>query len=274
MADPTKDVFICHSSADKESVAQPLADRLEAAGISAWIDQREIRWGDSLIQRVNAGLQSSRYVVVILSPAFKSTHWPERELHAALNQEASSGQVRVLPLLVGTRQERQETLESYPLLNDKLYMRWPEDADRLVTDALALLGRDERKRAGGAVDTRVAGMEDDIPLPEVRRPISQLERDRFARDSYKEIRSYFERGLATLKAKDPRLECALRDRTSDRFECRVYANGERLAQCAIWLGGMSFRADSEQIFYSESQTHGSDTSYNESLNIERDRLAW
>lgn len=275
MAEPSRDVFICHSSADKESVARPLADRLEAAGVSAWIDQREIRWGDSLIQRVNAGLRSSRYVIVILSPSFYSTHWPDRELSAALNQEANSGRVKVLPLLVGNRQERQEILERYPLLNDKLYMRWPEDADRLVTDVLALVGRDVQRSDVSAADPTVMGVEDDdILLPVVRRPVTQLERDRFAHESYREIRDYFERGLAKLKGKDPSLEYELRDRTADRFQCRVYANGERLAQCSIWLGSMSSHGDSEHIFFSQSQTHESDSSYNESLSIERDRLAW
>ena len=107
MVEQAKEVFICHTSADKESIARPLAERLEAVGIAAWIDERKIRWGDSVTDRVNAGLRNSRYVIVILSPAFVDRPWPQRELTTALNQEASSGQNRVLPLLAGDRKEAQ-----------------------------------------------------------------------------------------------------------------------------------------------------------------------
>ena len=76
------------------------------------------------------------------------------------------------------------------------------------------------------------------------------------------------------QAKDPSLEYQLRDLTSEKLVCRVYANGERVAQCSIRLGSMSSHGDSEHIFYSESSMHEADNSYNESLSIERDRLAW
>lgn len=64
--------------------------------------------------------------------------------------------------------------------------------------------------------------------------------------------------LADEHLADDDLEYELRDRTADRFRCRVYANGERLAQCSIWLGSMSSHGDSEHIFFSQSQTHESD----------------
>jgi hypothetical protein len=73
-------------------IARPLAQRLEHEGISTWLDEREIRWGDSVTAQVNEGLRISRYVIVILSAAFANRHWPERELMAALNLEATSGQ--------------------------------------------------------------------------------------------------------------------------------------------------------------------------------------
>jgi WD40 repeat protein len=119
-----RDVFICHAGEDKESVVRPLVKTLTEGGISAWFDQAEIRWGDSLTGRVNEGLRISRFIVVVLSPAFIGKNWPERELNSALNIEASTGQVKVLPILVGTVAERAAALERYPLLNDKAYIVW------------------------------------------------------------------------------------------------------------------------------------------------------
>ena len=82
-----RDVFICHASEDKTTVVRPLTKALTEQGISCWLDEAEIKWGDSITKKVNEGLSISRFVIVILSQAFLSKNWPERELNAALNIE-------------------------------------------------------------------------------------------------------------------------------------------------------------------------------------------
>jgi len=41
------DVFICHASEDKDAVARPLAKALEARGLTVWLDEFQIKLGDS-----------------------------------------------------------------------------------------------------------------------------------------------------------------------------------------------------------------------------------
>lgn len=130
-----KDVFICHTSEDKKEVVAPLVSALLSEGISAWYDENEIKWGDSLTKVVNDGLVISRFVMVVLSPSFLNKEGPKRELHAALNIEASFGEIKVLPLIVGTDTERKNILSQFPLLNDKLYKVWTGDPSEVV-DAL------------------------------------------------------------------------------------------------------------------------------------------
>ena len=65
-----KDIFICHASEDKDSVVRPLYTDLERAGFDIWYDEAEIKWGDSITQKVNWGLVHSRYVIVVLSQSF------------------------------------------------------------------------------------------------------------------------------------------------------------------------------------------------------------
>ena len=67
-----KDVFLCHATEDKKEIVRPLCEHLSVAGISCWHDEAEIQWGDSITERINKGLLVSRYVVVVLSPAFLS----------------------------------------------------------------------------------------------------------------------------------------------------------------------------------------------------------
>jgi TIR domain len=51
--DPMKtwDAFISHASEDYESVVLPLADALRKSGLIIWLDQTELRIGDSLREK-------------------------------------------------------------------------------------------------------------------------------------------------------------------------------------------------------------------------------
>jgi len=64
------DIFISHASEDKVTVARPLAAALRRAGVRVWLDEHELRVGDSLSEKVDEGLSQSRFGVVILSPGF------------------------------------------------------------------------------------------------------------------------------------------------------------------------------------------------------------
>src|SRR5262249_25249707 len=101
LVEGTRDVFLSHSSGDKGSYVLPLARALAANGISYWLDEAEIHWGDRITEKINQGITVSRYVIVFLSPAFLEKNWTLAELGAALARENSSGQTIVLPLIIG-----------------------------------------------------------------------------------------------------------------------------------------------------------------------------
>jgi hypothetical protein len=92
------DVFISHASEDKEDVARPLADELRRHRYTVWLDEYTLRLGDSLRRRIDEGLGSSRYGVVILSPSFFQKPWPQRELDGLIALETADGRKRVLPV--------------------------------------------------------------------------------------------------------------------------------------------------------------------------------
>lgn len=135
-----RDIFLCHASEDKAAVLEPLRSAFENCGISYWYDRAEVRWGDSLTAKMNEGLRISRFVLVVLSPHFLGKSWPERELNAALNLEASSGEVKVLPLLCGTEEQRGAAIRRLPLLNDKLHLVWTGEVEPIVRALKERLG--------------------------------------------------------------------------------------------------------------------------------------
>jgi hypothetical protein len=136
-----RDVFICHAREDKEPIVSKIVGAFERYNISFWYDSAEICWGNSIVRQVNEGLSVSQLVLVVLSEHLANKPWPLRELNAMLNMEATTGEERVLPLLVGTRNDVQQILQKFPLLNDKYYISWNGDAETLIKPLLLRLGR-------------------------------------------------------------------------------------------------------------------------------------
>lgn len=92
-------VFLSHSHADKP-FARRLAADIRNAGHSVWIDEAEIRVGDSLVNKISEGLDQVDFVVAVVSETSISSEWVSRELEIASNREINERRVVVLPLLV------------------------------------------------------------------------------------------------------------------------------------------------------------------------------
>jgi hypothetical protein len=113
----TFDVFISHASEDKDDVVRPLANALQSAGLSVWYDEFELRIGDSLRRKIDKGLASSRFGVVVLSQAFFGRGWPEYELDGLVTRAVSGEQI-LLP--VWHNVSKREVMGYSPSLADRL----------------------------------------------------------------------------------------------------------------------------------------------------------
>jgi sulfur relay (sulfurtransferase) DsrC/TusE family protein len=111
------DVFISHASEDKSDVALPLARHLQKLGLKVWLDEFELTLGDSLRRNIDHGLAQSKFGVVVLSPAFFSKEWPNKELDGLVAREGGKDKV-ILPVWhnVGTA----EIVKYSPILADKM----------------------------------------------------------------------------------------------------------------------------------------------------------
>lgn len=116
------DVFICHASEDKDTVARPIYEALESSGMCTFLDEKHIVWGDSLTEKINHALGRSRFVLAILSVSSVDKVWPQKEINSALARELA-GKQKILPLIVGD-----PDLSSVSLIEDKLHVRWDGDA--------------------------------------------------------------------------------------------------------------------------------------------------
>lgn len=94
----SKSIFLSHTESDK-SFVRKLASDLESHGVRYWLDEAEIKVGESLIEKIRQGIDGVDYVAAVLSPKSVSSPWVQRELDVAMNQEILGQRVKVLPIL-------------------------------------------------------------------------------------------------------------------------------------------------------------------------------
>ena len=124
-----RDVFLCHASEDKAEIVRPLTEAFEQKGISCWLDEAEILLGDSIPDKVSEGLLKSRYLLVVLNSAFIRKSFALEELNFALYQQLNAKEVKVLPVLVGSKEQ---ILQQFPLLRSRCYAVWNDNPDQVV----------------------------------------------------------------------------------------------------------------------------------------------
>ncbi|GGM53938.1 toll/interleukin-1 receptor domain-containing protein [Microbacterium saperdae] len=92
--------FISHASEDKGRFVTEFATNLRAAGIDAWVDEWEIRAGDSLVDKVFAhGIDKADVFIVVLSNTSITKPWVAEELDAGVIRRIQRG-TRIIPVLI------------------------------------------------------------------------------------------------------------------------------------------------------------------------------
>ena len=91
-------VFISHSHQDRE-FAQRLASDLTKKGIQVWFDGWKLELGDDLTRKIQAAIQTHRFLIIILSPDALKSEWVNIEWTAAFVRGIEEKRECVLPLL-------------------------------------------------------------------------------------------------------------------------------------------------------------------------------
>jgi hypothetical protein len=113
----TYDVFISHASEDKDEIVRSLAVALSDRGLKVWYDEFTLKIGDSIRQKIDKGLASSRVGLVVLSPSFISKGWTNYELDGIVTRTVSGEQI-LLPIWHNIT--KQEVMDFSPSLADKV----------------------------------------------------------------------------------------------------------------------------------------------------------
>jgi TIR domain/WD domain, G-beta repeat len=116
------DVFLSYSVKDK-AVVLPLAQRLRQDGLRVWLDDWQIRPGDSVPAKMEDGLERSRVLVLCMSANAFGADWPRLESYTFRFRDPLNKERRFIPL-------RLDDAPAKGSLGQFLYISWlPEDRE-------------------------------------------------------------------------------------------------------------------------------------------------
>lgn len=86
----TTKIFLSHKSADKD-VVRRYADILEELGLEPWLDEKDMRAGDTIHREIAKGFETACAVVFFVTKNFKDERWLRREVNHAVNRQVNEG---------------------------------------------------------------------------------------------------------------------------------------------------------------------------------------
>lgn len=89
--DAAKDIFLSHSSVDKELVRE-IAISLRELGFSPWLDEDRMPAGTPLERGLRSGLSSSCAAVFFITPNFRDNKYISSEIDYALEEKTTKGE--------------------------------------------------------------------------------------------------------------------------------------------------------------------------------------
>jgi len=90
-------IFISHNHKDKD-VATPLAAQLRLAGTDVWLDDWEVKPGDSIAGKVNDALGLVDTVLLLWSTNAAGSGWVKSEMETSISRRLEDRSVRIVPI--------------------------------------------------------------------------------------------------------------------------------------------------------------------------------
>jgi hypothetical protein len=100
-----RDIFVSHRSVNKDFVRKLSSaiekEKFRERNLLTWVDEAEIRPGQSIVRMINEGLEKSRFIGLIMTPEYfqSDSGWTDAEWHAALFTDPDNRRGGILPLL-------------------------------------------------------------------------------------------------------------------------------------------------------------------------------
>ena len=244
--------------------------------VDTWHDRR-IGAGEEVDPAINAALESSDIILLLVSPYFMASNYCyDREMSRAMARHAS-GDARVIPVILDPCDWRSTPFGKLLAVPEdgKPITKFANQHDGFLQVAQAIRNATEElgkqpilvpTAADTAPPSPTALTEPQIRSSNLRlkKKFSDQERDQFVEDAFVYIARFFENSLGELVARNSGIDSRFRQMDANHFTAKVYTDGSTGTECKIWLSaGSPF---SGSIVFSHAIT-ASDNSFNESLSV-------
>jgi hypothetical protein len=142
-------LFIAHASEDQPDFVRPLAEALSKEYKKVWYSEYQLTLGDSLLQKIDEGLASCDYGVVVLSKHFFGKKWPRAELDGLFARETQFRKM-ILPIW---KDITEDEVKAYsPILAGRLAVPTTAGLPKVLEEIRLAVSVSDRQRNLTAVD--------------------------------------------------------------------------------------------------------------------------
>jgi len=149
-------LFICHASEDRDDFVRPLAEALCKEYEKVWYSEYELTLGDSLLQKIDQGLATCDFGIVVLSKPFFEKKWPQVELDGLFGRETRSHEI-ILPIWKNITEE--EVRAHSPILASRLAVSTKAGLPKVLEQIRLAVGVAERQRELTALEVAAQSVE-------------------------------------------------------------------------------------------------------------------
>jgi hypothetical protein len=269
------DVALSFAGEDR-TVVEKFAKLLKAKNIEVFYDEYEAAnlWGRDLVAHLaDIYGKKARYCVMFISQYYPLKKWTKLERMHAQDRALRDANEYILPIRLddtevpgitettGYRDLRQHPMGSIVnLLEQKLAKAKGRTISSSISPSIQSASEESIYPSFGS-----------IPMPKRNKTFTQLQKDRFAKESFDLIKEYFQRALKQLEAHDPNIQTDYNEVNNLDFTGKIYVQEAVKCQCRIWLG------EPNTIFYNgEIRSWAPGNSYNDYLTVEDngEELRW
>jgi hypothetical protein len=111
-------------------------------------------------------------------------------------------------------------------------------------------------------------------MPKIKKQFSDLDKDKFQRETFQVIKDYFNQGLKLIENQDNSYAGDYHEIDARKFIGKIYVNGTSKCRCTIWIGGIV--GMSGICYLAGEERGGSGSSVNDYISISDDgeKLFW
>ena len=126
-------VFVSYSHSDHDLVDRLCASLVEN-NVKVWKDNWQISAGESLVRKIQDGIETASYLCVVFSEETSNSEWVKREVDLALSRENVANVITIVPILI-------EDCKLPPSLGELVYVDFRGSFDSGMKELLAVVGR-------------------------------------------------------------------------------------------------------------------------------------